>query len=216
MKSYIKKLLRESLLDEDYPTSWDIEVFKKLKSFSARVKYCNEHLKRISSGSSRVVYMIDNEKVLKLAKNNKGLAQNEVEIEYGQYSDIDDIVAKIFDYDENALWVEMELARKVKASDFKRIVGFNFDDIEKAIQNYGVDTGNSKAVFRYSLPEDLVAAMWENDFMYSIFNFIGNYGVPVGDLRRLSSYGLVKRDGLDRIVLIDYGLTHDVYTSYYS
>jgi asparagine synthase (glutamine-hydrolysing) len=41
------------------------------------------------------------------------------------------------------------------------------------------------------------------------------FGVPVGDLRRLSSYGLVNRDGQDKIVLIDYGLTHDVYTSYY-
>jgi mRNA-degrading endonuclease RelE of RelBE toxin-antitoxin system len=77
MKEYIKELLRENLL-EDYPTSWSIEEFKKLNSFNARIKYCNQHLTRISSGSSRVVYKIDDEKVLKLAKNKKGLAQNEV------------------------------------------------------------------------------------------------------------------------------------------
>jgi hypothetical protein len=52
--------------------------------------------------------------------------------------------------------------------------------------------------------------------MYELFSFIGNYAVPVGDLERLSSYGVVKRDGQDKIVLIDYGLTHEVYSSYYS
>ena len=54
-KKYISKVLREEIIDEDYPQSWDIEEFKKLKSFNARIKYCNQHLTRISSGSSRVV-----------------------------------------------------------------------------------------------------------------------------------------------------------------
>lgn len=217
MKSFIKTLLREVLVGEDYPTSWSIEEFKNLKSFNTRVKYCNEHLTRLSSGSSRIVYKIDDEKVLKLAKNQKGIAQNEVEIEYGQYSDIEDVVAKIFDYDEvNSLWVEMELARKVKASDFKRIVGYNFGDIQKAIHNYGVDSGNVRGSFKYNLDETLLEDMWENEFMYELFSYIGNYGVPTGDLTKLNSYGLVKRGGDDRIVLIDYGLTHDVYGSYYN
>ena len=52
--------------------------------------------------------------------------------------------------------------------------------------------------------------------MYEIFDYIGNYGVPTGDLERTNSYGLVKREGQDKIVLIDYGLTHEVYSSYYS
>jgi hypothetical protein len=216
VKNLIKKLLRENLVGEDYPSSWNIETFKNLKSFSDRIKYCNEHLSRISSGSSRVVYKIDDEKVLKLAKNKKGIAQNEVEIEYGRDYYLSDIVAKVFDYDEvNSLWVEMELAKKIKASDFKRIVGYNFEDIEKAIQNYGVDTGNAKAVMKYKIDPELWADMWENEFMYSLFNYIGNYSVPVGDLKRINSYGIVNRDGQDTIVLIDYGLTHDVYDSYY-
>jgi hypothetical protein len=128
MRELIKKLLRENLVGEDYPSSWDIEEFKNLKSFNARVKYCNEHLSRISSGSSRIVYKIDDEKVLKLAKNKKGLAQNEVEIEYSNYYDISDIVAKVFESDENNLWVEMELAKKVTPNIFKNVVGISFED----------------------------------------------------------------------------------------
>ena len=37
-----------------------------------------------------------------------------------------------------------------------------------------------------------------------------------GDLLRISSYGIVKRDNHDEIVLIDYGLNDDVYNRYYN
>lgn len=225
MKDFIKKKLTESItlnivenmmVDEDYPSTFDMEHFKTLTKFAERVRYCEEHLKKIASGSSRIVYMIDNIKVLKLAKNKKGIAQNEVEIEYGQYNDISDIVAQIFDYDEeNSFWVEMELATKVKKSDFKTIVGYSFEDYQVAIHNYGVDSGNSKG-FKYDIDKELADGMWENEFMYEMFSFIGNYSVPTGDLERLNSYGVVKRDGQDKIVLIDYGITHKVYSTYYS
>lgn len=205
------------ILDEDYPPSFDMEEFKSLSSFNKRIKYCESNLKRISSGSSRIVYAIDDEKVLKLGKNSKGLSQNEIEIEYGQYRDLDDIVAKIFDYQENWLWVEMELARKLKVADFKRITGFNFKDFCIAITNYGNQVNKHKNTLTYpKLDEEIIEAMWEDEFMYGIFSFIGNYDLPVGDLTRLNSYGWVKRDGEDHIVIIDYGLTHDVYGSYYS
>jgi mRNA-degrading endonuclease RelE of RelBE toxin-antitoxin system len=217
IRTLIREFIQESDLLEDYPSSFDMETFKSLKSHAGRNRYAQEHLQKLASGSSRIVYKIDDEKVLKLAKNDKGVAQNEVEIEYGQYSDIDDVVAKIFDYDEqNSLWVEMELAIKVKASDFKNIVGYSFEDIQKAIHNYGIDSGNKKNLGKYDMDQELADDMWENEFMYELFSFIGNYAVPVGDLQRLSSYGVVKRDGQDKIVLIDYGLTHEVYSSYYS
>ena len=90
-----------TMLDEEYPQSFNMEEFKTLKSFNARINYCQENLKRISSGSSRIVYMIDDEKVLKLAKNNKGIAQNEVEISYGGDYTLDRIVAEVYESDEN-------------------------------------------------------------------------------------------------------------------
>ena len=62
-----------------YPVSFNMAEFKTLKTFTARIKYCQARLQRISSGSARIVYKIDNEKVLKLAKSRKGIAQNEAE-----------------------------------------------------------------------------------------------------------------------------------------
>lgn len=39
---------------------------------------------------------------------------------------------------------------------------------------------------------------------------------PNGDYCKLNSYGLVQRSGKPHIVLIDFGLTSDVYDGYYS
>ena len=62
--------------------NFNIDIFKNLNSFSKRISYCDENIERISSGSSRIVYKINDEKVLKLAKNTKGLEQNKNEIQY--------------------------------------------------------------------------------------------------------------------------------------
>jgi hypothetical protein len=207
----------ESIIDEDYPTSFNIEEFKTLKSFNARIKYCEEHLKRISSGSSRIVYMIDDEKVLKLAKNKKGIAQNEVEISYGGDYTLDGIVAEVYESDENALWLEMQLAKKITPISFKQITGWDFNDYANIIYNYGIESGNAgRYASKKSVPDELTEKAWEDDFTRGIFDYIGNYGVPAGDLTRLSTYGIVSENGTDSVVIIDYGLTHDVYKSFYS
>jgi hypothetical protein len=57
--------------------------------------------------------------------------------------------------------------------------------------------------------------MWENEFGSDIFNLVGSYDIPVGDLTRLSTYGVVNRDGSPKVVMIDYGLNRDVYDGFY-
>jgi len=200
----------EKVLDEDYPSSFDMEHFKTLKSFNQRIKYCEEHLTRINSGSSRIVYVIDDEKVLKLAKNVKGLAQNEEEISQGNDWYLKDlgIVANIFDHHEENLWVEMELATKMSKPDFKRIVGITFVVYVDYLQNY-----HSKDRKKYS--EEIEEFMWENEFTNSMLDYIGSYSIPVGDLIRTSTYGIVLRNGKETIVMIDYGLSDDVFNTHY-
>jgi hypothetical protein len=209
----------EEMMDEAYPTSWDIETFKSLKSFNQRIKYCEEHLQRISSGSSRIVYKIDDEKVLKLAKNTKGLSQNELEAEYSQYDDLSDILAMTFDSADDNTWVEMELARKVTPAIFKQVTGFNWEDFTKAMEKQYYRANPAKDRWGIAnkevIPQEIDAAMWEDEFVYPMLSLLGNYEIPVGDLIRTSSYGLVKRNGQDTIVLIDYGLNQENYDSYY-
>ena len=209
----------EEMMDEDYPSSWNIETFKSLRSFAQRIKYCEEHLQRISSGSARIVYKVDDEKVLKLAKNKKGLAQNELEAEYSRYNDLSDILARTFDSADDNTWVEMELARKVTPAVFKQVTGFNWEDFKKAMEKQYYRTNPEKDRWGIAdkkvIPDELDQQMWEDEFVYPMLNLMANYDIPVGDLLRTSSYGVVKRDGQDAIVLIDYGLNNEVYDSYY-
>ena len=105
MKDLIKKRLNESLefdlienlIKDDYPQSFNMDEFKILNKFTERVKYCDQHLKKISAGSGRIVYMIDNTKVLKLAKNQKGVAQCNVEIQWGGDYYFKSILADVID-----------------------------------------------------------------------------------------------------------------------
>ena len=199
---------------EDYPSNWNVEEFKKLTSFNQRIQYCEDNLTRISSGSSRVVYKIDETKVLKLAKNKKGIAQNEVEIDFSNDYMWDEIVAKIFNYDPDNLWLEMELARKLTTNEFKSITGLTFEEYCAGLRYYE-SLQKPKRGINYSEPEGY-DDMWENEFAYEILNIVGSYDIPVGDLCRTSTYGVVSRDGGNKIVMIDYGLTGEVYNSYYS
>lgn len=209
----------EELMGEEYPLNWNIETFKSLRSFAQRIKYCEEHLQRISSGSARIVYKIDDEKVLKLAKNKKGLAQNELEAEYSKYGDLSDILARTFDAADDNTWVEMELARKVTPPIFKQVTGFNWDDYIKAMEKQYYRANPEKDRWGLAnkkvIPDELDQQMWEDEFVYPMLNLLANYDIPVGDLVRTNSYGLVKRNGEDNIVLIDYGLNQENYDSYY-
>lgn len=216
-EAQFQALVNKNDLGEDYPTGWNIEEFKALKSFSARVKYCNEKLPRISSGSSRIVYKIDEQKALKLAKNRKGLAQNEVEISAGNDYYLDDLVATVYESDPNNLWVEMELARKVTPQIFKNIVGFDFEEYCQALRYYNneITGGAGRSRFNQQAKPDGMDLMWENEFISRMFDYIGNYTPPVGDLCRLSTYGVVKRNGGDAIVMVDFGLNDEVLNSLY-
>lgn len=218
MKLKLRKLIRESVqelsLNEDYPISFDMNIFKSLTSFSARANYAQEHLRKIAAGSSRIVYQIDDEKVLKLARNAKGLAQNEVEAEHSKYEGINDILAKVISYDDNNLWIEMELAKKISKSEFKKLTGYSFEDFATALHNSEVEA-KGRGGIKHALDNDIWQSMWEDEFVRDMFELVQTYAMPSGDLARISSYGLVNRNGYPTIVLVDYGASQDVLSKYY-
>ena len=208
-ESQLKNIIQKEL-EEDYPINWNVEDFKKLNSFNKRIQYCEEKLTRISSGSSRIVYKIDESKVLKLAKNQKGIAQNEAEINFSNDYMWDGITAEIFNHDDNGLWVEMELARKVRPTTWMNIVGIPLNDMMDCARY----VENQKSSYSKNTPPMLDEA-YENEFTSTILDLIANYDIPSGDFGKYSTYGVVNRNGNDEIVIIDYGLTTDVMNKHY-
>ncbi|MEA4823656.1 MAG: hypothetical protein VB111_06035 [Clostridiaceae bacterium] len=68
----------------------------------------------IGSGSGRCVFDIGNGYVVKVAKNRKGLAQNEVEIEISSV-DRSGLFAKILQYSEDSNFLIMQKAEKIES-----------------------------------------------------------------------------------------------------
>lgn len=223
-ESEIRRIVRESvteLLDEmAYPASFSMEEFKRIKSFKGRLEYCAARLPKLGRGSSRAVFKIDDEKCLKLAVNRKGLAQNEVEAEPDYILEQIGLVARIYDYDENFLWVEMQLARRATKNDFKRLTPYDFETMcEFITYNYGRYSNRHVRVEPeykklFDSP-DFYDTMYDTVF-YAMYDYLGNYQPKiVGDLQKLSSWGVVKQGGQEQLVLIDFGLNEDVYNKYY-
>ncbi len=208
-------------VDESYPTGWDFSFFKQMKSFAKRKAYCDAKLtRRLGTGSSRAVYQIDDGKVLKLAINEKGRSQNQQE--YDLYTDgliagkpVQGLLARIYSADEeNFDWLEMELVERVTSNDFKTKMGIDFPEFQKVISYWGdKDAGrnNPKAA-----PEmwDVLNNNAENyPWWMNLTNIGDNFDYAVADWKRLSSWGKTA-DG--RMVLVDFGLTHDVYDAHYA
>lgn len=111
----VKKILNEAMSEQ-----FSFETLKSIQSFRGRLKYCVETLGfRIGSGSSRTCFQLDDNRILKLALNAKGIAQNEVEARTDYNLDSLGIRPEIYDetdYENNWFIVcEYVLPAKAKA-----------------------------------------------------------------------------------------------------
>lgn len=206
-------------ISEDYPTGWDKKEFDAIDTFTEKLRYAQKYLRKIASGSGRVVFAIDDSKALKIAKNKKGLAQNRVESEY--YLQNYEVVARTFSSGDDVknigpFYVEMELARRLVPKRFKEISGVSFNELA-AYLLWDDDVFHGRDKWRNFGPEQLEikSRLDDNEFVVNLVSLMRDYDMPAGDLRRLSSYGEVIRNGKPAIVLVDFGLTEAVYRDYY-
>ena len=189
--------------------------FLNINSYAGRIRYANENLQRIGGGSGRIVYDIDGEKVLKLAKNTKGVAQNGAEAGAGYYRDTQHIVTEIFDSADDDTWLISEKAKKVNEKRIKELTGIpSLNDLFYFLKNTVEQNKGGRQIFDQD--KKMIDFFWENEFASDLIDFVVNYGQIPGDMGRPSSYGEVLRDGQPTIVLTDYGLNDEVYDTYYS
>jgi hypothetical protein len=210
LKAIILEELENVYNEMAYPSSFSFDEFNKISSHIGKLRYANTHLQRITSGSSRTVYKVDDEKVLKIAKNKKGLDQNASESDWSIHSY--GISATVFNHSEDDFWVEMELAKRVSPSRFKALTGISFVDLQVALRHLEY---RSKRYSVYQPPKP-DPKIFENEFYQNLERFIYDYDFPTGDLARLNSYGEVLREGEPKIVLIDFGGSRHVINKHYN
>ena len=189
--------------------------FLNIKSFAGKIKYAGQYLTRIGSGTGRIVYDIDGQKVLKLAKNTKGVAQNSAEADIGHYNDAQNIVTIVYDNYDDYSWLISEKAKKVTEKRIVQLTGIpSLNELYQYVRNF--EQSNRGRGNLFGQKQEIVEQLNENEFAQELTEFIANYGQLAGDMGRPSSYGEVLRDGQPSIVLTDYGLNDEVYDTYYS
>lgn len=184
---YLKASLRNS---------FNLAEFKRLAPEKA-YDYVAGTLPVISAGSSRIAYILSGTKVLKLALNEKGIAQNETEYMISQkYSDTG-LTTKVYDTDSLSYWLISELVRPATSGDFESMLGISFYDFEKLID------GNSDKEF-----DELEES--SKQFLRNVLDL--KLENRLADVDELNSWG---KTGDGRLVLLDVGADHDVISHYY-
>lgn len=194
---------------EDLPAdSKDLKTILKnleeLENYNSRKEYAEKNLKHLSSGSSRIVYLTPEKTILKLAKNDKGIAQNKAESNPKMKSKyLNEVISSAKDNS----WMETHYLDKITVKDFEEMTDLKFEDFGDAIR-YALKSVSGNTDIKKPKNFDEV----EKSEIYKEVKKVGaEFKLMPGDLARISSWGT--KDG--RPVLIDAGLTKDVFADFY-
>lgn len=187
--------------------SFNTKILDTFVSFSKKVQYAKSKLKKLGEGSSRVVFELPDNKVLKLAKNKSGIDQNMADGDYGKHSMYPDLIPEVFDNDEDGYWIIVKAAQKITEKEFENLTKINFKTFERTINEYYLYL-NGK---RNKLSDETQKLVDDNEFFQTVSNLMGNFDLLPGDLGKINSWGKINNNP----VIIDTGLTEEVFRTHY-
>ncbi len=212
-----KEFINEMAMGEmALPADWDESMFGHDKTFKSRLQYALERAPRLGGGSSRVAFIIpDNgrETVLKVAKNKKGIAQNEAEVDIltdGYVSNIG-IVIPIIDFDKKnrvPTWLQTEKAEKASEAKLCKIMKCGSLSMLVAYAEYQLGKNNwrrdAAIKHRDRLPEQDQEIFL--DYAQKLAELATSTEIVLGDFGRAANWGLFN----GKPVVIDVGYTKEV------
>lgn len=214
LQQLIKENLNKIIVNEAMMDGFSFETLTSLSSYKKRIDYCKQMLGQpIGNGSSRIVFQISDERVLKVAKNQKGIAQNEAEGEWGKQNY--DVFPTLYNVDDNYIFLETEYVLPCQKKDFPQVLGISFEEFKDFIK-CAYNSYARRPLYTNMSQERYVELLENNENLYSINTYLADYQLEnVADLLRLANLGLVRRNGEERIVILDDGLTEEIFNTYY-
>ena len=203
------------ILTEATDGHFSTQELMALPNFTQKMKYCQQHLgKYVGKGSSRIVYQIDDEKVLKLAWNEKGLWQNSEEASW--FKKNYDIFPKIYEYDDNNYqWIICEYVLPANVKDFKYCLGLSWKDFRIFVTTASSQYGDPEN--KLISTQDFIDLCEEEPFLDELNRYMCDYCLNTFyDLCDLANWGLTQRNGNACLVLLDHGINDIIYNKFYS
>ncbi len=221
------EFLIEEIIDEmPLPADWDTTQYGPNTTFKQRLNYALERAKKLGTGSSRVAMIIEYQgrpTVLKVAKNQKGLAQNSVEADIlsDGYARQMGILIPIIDYDDQnrePVWIHTEMATKASEKQLCNLMGCN--GLSQLTNMAWAITGKKKYLGSIEGYEEHLRNSGKTeeqvetavDYANLLADLNMNFDVELGDLHRKANWGIYN----GKPVIIDAGFNSNVLQQYYS
>ena len=203
------------ILNEAADDGFNPKMIDRISSFRGRLNYCKEHLGRpIGTGSSRAVFQIDDEKILKLAINPRGITQNKAEDE--RFIQTYGITTEVVDSNSDGLWIISEFAIPANKKDFQVCLGITYDEycefVKKSARRY---LPNGRRPYSEMSDERYEYLLENNEWLLQLDSYMADYKIKGwADLTVFRNIGMVKRNGEPTIVILDYGFNNDSVDEY--
>ena len=195
----VEKIRTQKGIYSPFGDRFNLNKFKSLPSAPIMRQYAYMFLEPLGHGSSREVYTLTSRYALKIARSEKGNAQNEAEVDAFTNPQTKDVVAKVQSFDKDFNWVIADLVSPLKnAREFEQLTGINFEKF--------------CGVFKAECKGTSTKEFNGSKFVKAVATTAKGSGLLVGDVCKIDSWGK-SPDG--RAVLLDYGFTRDVADKHY-
>lgn len=202
LREYIEMVLEKIRSKRDvkskFGTKFDLKVFKTFDNIHIMLQYAQTFLDKLGEGSSRAAFLLNSRYVLKIATGDKGLAQNQAEVDTYTNSKSKAVVAKIMAADSSYNWLISDLVKPLNdPKEFEQLTGTDWDEFQQSL---------FAALKHNEMPSD------PSEFELAAIVTAKQNKLVRADLTSIEHWGKTP-DG--RCVLLDYGYTQDVYQKHY-
>ena len=183
-----------------------LKELSRIKDFDERVEFAKEQKgwKLLGTGSARAAFSVNQKLVLKVAINEKGISQNQIEMDPDMQTPC---TAKIYAADGGGRWILFQATKTITEKRFKELTGMGFGSYCKALW---VKFDNNSDPH----PPNDFEEIENNPFFKCVCELVLKNNLLLGDLTesKISSYGEV--DG--KVKVRDFGMDIFLYQSSYA
>lgn len=192
--------LRSKKGGSSFGHKFNMKQFESLENTNMMLSYAESFLEFLGKGSSRAAFILSNKYALKIALNQKGIAQNKTEVAVYTNPKTKSVIAKVHNADSEYKWLISDIVRPLQKGserEFMSLTGLDWERFKKFLNEKDLTE------FKGEPPKIAVAVkatMEANNLLK-------------GDIREIDHWGKTP-DG--RLVLLDYGFTGEVWDEHYS
>ena len=200
--------------------AFSLEELDGIWDYEDKFEYCCEHLgEPIGEGSSRAVFQIDDDRVLKLASDNIGVTQNNIEIDYYERFEHLGLFPMIYGNSEDSEWIISEYVLPLSEEDVWQLLGVKMNEFYGIIVSMEYyERGQTSYDQYYTVMErnTLNKYILKYPFFKALNEYIRESDCFIGDLISLNNLGLANRNQKPHIVILDSGLDNKNYYKMYA